>query len=131
MRTKSLDFFEVMDVACGLQKRGIEPSYRAVGKAMGVAATTVMRNFPRDLLNLIKEGHVRSSFDKSSEARREWLRALAIATQLSDLNEKISPRAISDAIGASHDDDLHNIPAWDLLEMVEKGFLRVGPRAPG
>src|SRR5262249_5432476 len=60
-RTKSLDIFDVMDVACDLQRKGIEPSYRAVGKVMGVAASTVMRSFPKDLLNDIKQGHVRTS----------------------------------------------------------------------
>ena len=123
-RTKVLNWLEIMDVACDLQKKGIEPTYRAIAKVMGVAPTTVMRSFPSSLLDPVKAGRVWVSVNKSPEARRNWLHGLKIATELADRNEKISPTIIRDAMGLSKDSN--DVPEWKLLAMVEEGLLRLG-----
>jgi hypothetical protein len=127
-RSKVLDRSEIMDVACDLQRKGIEPSYRAIAKVMGVAPTTVMRSFRSDLLDLIKAGRIRPTVDKSPEARRNWLLGLRIATQLADRNEKISPTIICEARGLPKYSMSDDVPEGKLLNMVEEGLLRLGVR---
>ncbi len=125
-RTKVLDWLEIMDVASDLKRKGIDPSYRAIAKVMGVAPTTVMRSFKSDLLDLIKEDQIRASVDKSPEARSSWLLGLRIATGLADRNQKISPAIIRDAMGLSRDSN--DVPELKLLDMVAEGLLRLGMR---
>ena len=125
-RTKVLDWLEIMDVAYDLRRKGIEPSYRAIAKVMGVAPTTVLRSFKSDLLDLVKAAGMRASVGKSPEARCNWLLGLRIATELADRNEKISPTIIRDAMGLSKDSN--DVPEWKLLDTVEEGLLRLGMR---
>jgi hypothetical protein len=128
-RTKVLGRDEIIDVACELRCKGIEPSYRAIAKVMGVAPTTVMRTLSSDFLDLVKAGRVRVSVNKSPEERRNWLNGLRIATGLADRNEKISHTIIREAMGLPKYGMSDGVPEWQLLNMVEEGLLRLGVRS--
>jgi hypothetical protein len=126
-RSRKLNLVQILDVACQMRAKGIDLSYRILGRELGVAQTTVMRSLPEGLFEAIKTGRI--SVDRrpmTAAEQEEWKRAVRTATIMAQDRKKLSFFTLRDELALEADGDFA-LPDPELIGLISDGVVRLGP----
>jgi hypothetical protein len=110
-----------------MRAKGIDISYRILGKELGVAQTTVMRSLPEGLFEAIKTGRIRVGRRPMTAAEQEeWKLAVRTATIMAQDRKKLSSFTLRDELALEGDRDFA-LPDPELIGLISDGVVRLGP----